>query len=266
MRLWKRVDGEPYMINPRLGVLALQALNPKRRKKMAHRHYGARHMAWVRSFRKKNRSRRSYRRRNPYPMAGVVSAIGNYRRRHHYKHNPSISGIARGTLGLPPLMPVVYGAGGFIGTAMVQGFVDTLVPATWKVNSDGSPSMIAKYGEIAASIGITTFASKMILGRGASAMAAVGGGIYALQQAVHDFLPGAIPGMHSYTPLKSYTPLRPSSAMGRGIETAGGQFPQLATRASMPQLAARDIGAKKSAGFADDGGMNVVAQRFRRFA
>jgi hypothetical protein len=261
MRLWKTVDGEPYMINPRLGILALQALNPKRRKKMA-KHYGARHMAWVRSFRKKNRHH--HRKHNPYPMAGTVAALGNYRR--HRKHNPGISSFARGTLGLPPVMPVVYGAGGFVATAATQGFLDTLAPAGYTASS----SMLAKYVEIGLGIVIVTWAAKHFFGGGASAFVAVGGGIFALQQAVHDFIPGMIPGMHAYTPLKSYTPVRrgQASTMGAVIESAGGSMPQLATRDSMPQLAAMrapDHGFKQSAAFAADGGMNVVAERFRRF-
>jgi hypothetical protein len=269
MRLWKRVDGEPYMINPRLGILALQALNPKRRKNMA-KHYGARHMAWVRSFRKKNKHHKHHRKHNPYPLAGTVAAIGNYHhKKHHRKHNPGgLAQIARGTLGLPPLMPVVYGAGGFVATAATQGFIDTLAPAGYQA----SQSMLGKYVEIALGIVIVTWAAKHFFGGGASAFVAVGGGIFALQQAVHDFIPGMIPGMHSYTPLKSYTPVRraQASTMGAYVESAGGEMPQLATRDSMPQLAAfrgmraPDQGWKNSAGFAADGGMNIVAERFRR--
>ena len=263
MRLWKHVDGEPYMINPRLGILALQALNPKRHRKTMAKHYGARHMAWVRSFRKKNRHYRKHRKHNPYPLAGTVSALANHRR--YRKHNPGgIGSFARGTLGLPPLMPVVYGASGFIATAATQGFIDTLAPAGYTA----STSMLAKYVEIGLGIVVVTWAAKHFFGGGAAAFVAIGGGIFALQQGAHDFIPGMIPGMHAYTPLKAYTPARRSGAstMGRQIESAGGEMPQLATRDSMPQLAARDIGAKNSASFADDGGMNVVAARFRRFA
>ena len=264
MRLWKNVDGEPYMINPRLGILALQALNPKGRKKMA-KHYGARHMAWVRSFRKKNRHHRRHRKHNPYPMAGAVTALANHRR--HRKRNPGVSAFARGTLGLPPAMPVVYGASGFVATAATQGFLDTLVP----VGYQASTSMMAKYLEIGAAIVIVSWAAKHFFGGGASAFVAIGGGIFALQQAAHDFIPGMIPGMHAYTPLKSYTPARRAAASTMGasvIESAGGAWPQLATRDSMPQLAAMrgpDQGFRNTATYAADGGMNVVAERFRRF-
>lgn len=261
MRLWKHVDGEPYMINPRLGILALQALNPKGRK-MA-KHYGARHMAWVRSFRKKNKHhRKHHRKHNAYPLAGTVAALNPHHRRHH-KHNPVM--LSRESLGLPPLMPVVYGASGFIATAAAQGFVDTLAPAGYQA----STSVLAKYVEIGLSIVIVTWAAKHFFGGGASAYVAIGGGIFALQQAVHDFIPGMIPGMHSYTPLKSYTPIRraQASTMGAIVESAGGAMPQLATRDSMPQLAAfraPDQGWKNSAAYAADGGMNIVAERFRR--
>jgi len=279
-RLWKVIDGEPYMINPRLGILAAEALttlNPKgkERRSMASKH-SRRHMAWVRSFRKKNRSRRRSRKHNPYPLAGAVVPLANYRRKRHRKHNPhrrrhrrhNPPGLLRGSIGLPPLMPVVYGAGGFIGTAMAQGFIDTLVP----VGYQASTSTLAKYAEIAASIVLVTWVAKKFVSPGAAAFAAVGGGIFAMQQAVHDFLPNVIPGMHAYTPLKAYTPISTRSQMGgfRGmravVESAGGGFPQLATRDGMPQLAFRapDQGFKDSAAYAADGGMNIVSERFRR--
>lgn len=229
-------------------------------------------MAWVRSFRKNSPRRRRRYRRNPYPMAGTVAALNPHRRRRHrmnphrrrrhYRRNPvGLGAIARGGLGLPPLMPVVYGAGGFIGTAMVQGFVDTLVPATWKSGSS-TQSLGVKYAEIAASIVIVTYAAKTFLNRGAAAMAAVGGGIFAIQQAAHDFAGGLIPGMHAYTPLRSYTPVR--NTLGRSVSSAGGAWPSLAKRRL--SLAAPDYGAMNSTAFAGDGGMNVVNARFRRFA
>lgn len=284
-RLWKRIDGEPYMINPRLGVLALQALNPPEKKRRMARKHGARHMAWVRSFRKNARHHRRRHRRNPYPLAGSVAALGNPRRRHHRKHNPhrrrrhyrhnppAIIGRAKTVLGLPGLMPVLYGAGGFIGTAAVQGFVDTLVPASWKTNTDGTPSMLTKYGEIVISIAVVSYVGKLIA-KGGATMAAVGGGIYAVQQAAHDFASGLIPGMHAYTPLKAYTPIRVSSTMGRFgamrstvAPSAEGQMPQLATRWGMPQLAAQAIGqVNVPVAFAADGAMNLQSTRFRRFA
>jgi hypothetical protein len=268
-RLWKVVNGEPYMINPRLGVLALQALNPKRRT-MARKH-GARHMAWVRSFRRKgNRSHhKKHRRHNPYPMAGTVAALAN--RRRHRKHNPGgVGGFLRGGIGLPPVMTILWSGAGFIATAAIQGFIDTLVPVSWKTNTDGSPNLMTKYGEIAASIIAVSWGGKQFVGPGPGSLMGIGGSVYAMQQAAHDFMQGVIPGMHSYTPLKSYTPLHPSSTMGNGIrgviESAGGSFPRLAGRDTMMNLAAPDYGFRNNANFADDGGMNIIQQRFQRFA
>ena len=271
-RLWKLVNGEPYMINPGLGVLSLP--NPKRRGKKMAKHWGARHMAWVR-HKKRNpsrrryhsRSRKSYRKHNPYPMAGMV--VNPYRRRKgRRRRNPvtSVLGSSRGALGLPPFMPVVWGGVGFIGTAMAQGFIDTLVPASWKTNTDGTPSMLTKYGEILASIVLVSFIGKKFLGKGG--ILGIGGGIYAATVAAHDFLPGVIPGMHSYTPLagfRAYVPITdgqsPFSLRGmrgvRGVATsAGGAF---------PQLAAPDQGFTNTANFAAHGAMNITAERFRRF-
>jgi hypothetical protein len=230
---------------------------------MAKRSRGARHMAWVRSFRKRNHRRR--RKHNPYPMAGTVAALANPRRRRRkhnphrrrHKRNPSVSAVARGMFGLPPLMPVVWGVTGLAGTAMVQGFVDTLVPASMKTNADGTPNLITKYVEIAGSIIAVSWIGKLVLGRGPAALLGIGGGIYGLTQLAHDFAPGMIPGMHAYTSIKSYTPLRPGSTMGRSVRSAGGGF---------PQLAAPDHGAANSADFAANGGMHLVGARFRRFA
>jgi hypothetical protein len=159
--------------------------------------------------------------------------------------------------GLPPLMPIVWGTAGLAGTAMITGFVDTLVPASMKTNTDGTPNLITKYIEIAGSIIAVTWIGKSFLGRGPAALLGIGGGIYAATQLAHDFAPNLIPGMHAYTPLKAYTPLRPGSTMGRSIQSAGG---------AMPQLAAPDHGAENNANFAANGGMHLVGSRFRRFS
>jgi hypothetical protein len=289
MKLWKYVQGEPYMINPRLGVLALQALNPHARRKESHtmptRSAMARHMAWVRGHKTNAKARRNPRhyyhrrhRRNPYPMAGTVAALNPHRRhyRHnpvanprrprHYRRNPAEISQGRQMFGLPPIQPVLWATAGFAATAMVQGFVDTLVPASMKTNPDGTPSLMVKYFEIAASIIGVTMLGKQFLGRGQAALLGIGGGVYAAGQIVHDLLPNVIPGMHAYTPLRSYTPLR---GVGRSIPYVGRSMPHLAqynTAASMPQLAAPSHGALNDAYFAADGAMNVAASRFRRFA
>lgn len=261
------------MINPRLGVLALQALNPKRGAKKMAKKWGRGHMAWVRSFQKNPHKRRkhSYRRRhkrNPYPMAGTVAALGNprrHRRRHHrgfFKRNPSI-GSSVTALGLPGFEQIIYGGVGFVGTAAVQGVIDNFMPT----GSNASTSTAIKYLEILGSIVVVSWIMKAVSGQAAGNLGAVGGGIFFAQQAAHDFAPGMIPGMHAYTPLKgpgmrAYTALHPSSTMGRSVGTAGGGMPQLALRGP---LRAPAFGAENTVESAPDGGMNIVQARFRRF-
>ena len=243
-RLWKVIDGEPYMINPRLGLLALSALNPKRKKKMAKRHYGARHMAWVRSH------RHGRRKRNAYPLAGPVVGLVNRRRRH--KRNPSRARAyatkARGFLGLPPIMPIVYGSGGYVAVAGLQGFVSPMLPDTWTKNADGTPNLLTKYGVLVGSLIATTWLGKMVLGPGPAALAGIGGGIYVISQAAHDFVPGAVPGMGAPLNLAAYTPV-----LTRQLSSYEGT------------LRASDFGAKNTAAFAPGGAADIVSQRFRRF-
>lgn len=260
-RLWKVFHGEPFMINPVLGVIGA-GVNPntkKRRvKKMARRSSrGARHMAWVRSFKRKNPRRRKYR-RNPYAMAGPVAAALNPRRRRrryasnprrrHYRRNPvSIRG-----LGLPPLMPIVYGGVGFAGTAWAEGFITGMLPLEWTGN------LLAKYAvKIGSVLGVTWLAG-MALGKAAKYMVGIGGGIYVIKSAAHDFVPGVIPGMEGVR-----GPLNLSAY--RRAHTGMGQPANLAAYREMRgprQLASPVFGAANTT--ATGGITNVVASRFRR--
>lgn len=247
-RLWKMVNGEPYMVNdPRIGILAL---NPKKGRSMArHRGRSARHMAWVRSFKR--------RKRNPYATAGTVMGLNPRRRRHGRKRNPSRARTyatkARGFLGLPPLMPVVYGVSGYVGVAGLEGVVTGFLPAEWVTDTaTGKKNMLTKYGVIAGSLIATTWIAKATLGAGPAALAGIGGGIYAVSQAAHDFAPGMIPGMHgAYLPIGTYNQIR--------------AYRQMRQPAQIGKLAAPDFGAQNTAYSAPDGGQNIVQQRFRRF-
>lgn len=255
-RLWKVIDGEPFMVNPALGILGSHAFNPRRkrgtrkaRRSLAtRRRTGRAHMAWVRSFRAKSR-RRSYRRRgrrNPFPVAGVVAnphrrrrrssyrrrnPVMRYRRRRHGRRNPSIMGLT-----LPPLQSVLYAGVGFAGVPMAEGFISRFVPSI-------GASTAGRYAiRIGAVLGLGMLA-KMILGREQGKMVAIGGGAYVLISAIREFAPGVVPGLSGYTmpTLGAYTSVR------------------------RPSLAAPAFGAQASAGFAPRGAQNVVAARFRRF-
>lgn len=272
-RLWRVINGEPYMINPHLGVIGL---NPKKgKKKMAAKKHGARHMAWVRSFRKKGKKnsprrvarrtarRVSRRKSNPYPMGGAVVAMNPRRRRRHgRKRNPARkrAGLrVRGFFGLPPVMPIVYASAGFIGSAGLQGFIwgsgtsAGMIPAEWKTNADGTENKLTKYAVLIGSLLATTWIGKMVFGPGPAALAGIGSGLYVVSQAAHDFIPGTIPGMNGplnlARPLNlaAYTTVRPSGNMG-----------------AYTSLRAPDYGAARSTRNAA-ASQNIVAARFRRF-
>ena len=249
MRLWKVIDGEPYMINdPRLGILSL---NPKRKGKGMAKRYGARHMAWVRSFQR--------RRKRNYVMAGPVLGL-NPKRRRRRKGNPSrvrhyarrAGTAARGFFGLPPIMPVVYGAGGFVAVAGLQGVITGFLPTDWVTDpTTAKPNMLTKYGILVVSLIGTTWIAKATLGAGAASLAGIGGGIYVISQAAHDFIPNMIPGMHQYAPIGTYQQIR--------------AYRQVRQYAPIGKLAAPDFGAQNTAASAPDGGANIVQARFRRF-
>lgn len=245
----------------------------------------SRRMAWVRSFkhnRRRHNPRRHYRlrtnrrrrhyRANPYPMAGTVASLagnprrrrrrhhyallGNRRHRRNYRRNPS-NGVRRilgaSYFGLPSLETVGWSVVGFSGTAAIQSMLwgttpgGGLIPSTWATNADGSESKLAKYGVLLGSVAITHMIVRAFRPAWAP-IATAGAGLFVASQAISDFLPGVVPGFRAYTPLHAYTPLRAYSRWGS------------------PQLASQNIGASNlPVGWNPNGGMDILAQRLRRF-
>jgi hypothetical protein len=122
-----------------------------------------------------------------------------------------------------------------------------LIPSSWALNADGSPSMMVKYGSLIGSVAIT-HALVRAFSSGSAATATLGGSLYAAAQVIHDLLPGVVPGLHAYTPLHAYTNLHAYHRFG------------------MPHLASQNIGASNlPVGWAGSGAMDIVAQRLRRF-
>lgn len=246
------------MENPHLVVL-----NPKRKKgsnKMARRS-GKAHMAYVRSFRKnpkkshrkaapkrkkklhyagriaknkyryvQNPRRRKYK-RNAFPIAGVLAN----RRRH--KRNPSMSIMG---FQLPPIKTVAYAAAGFMGTPMLESFVNKYLPASITTNALGRYAV-----KIGCVVGLT-YLAKTVIGREEAKVIAIGGGTYVAVSAINEFLVPKVTGTGSYnrsTSLGSY-----NRANGLG----------------MIGTATRSLG--EGAQTATGGGTNVTAMRFNRFA
>jgi hypothetical protein len=148
-------------------------------------------------------------------------------------------------------MPIVWGAGGYVATAFINKTVFAALPTTMTTDATtGQVSPLVKYAVLIASVIGTTWAAKSFLGPGAAAFAGVGGGIFVIAQAAHDFAPNVIPGMSSldlgsYANIKSYTRTRLNGVRGT--------------------LAAPDFGAQNTVEFAGDGGATIVPGRFRRF-
>jgi hypothetical protein len=247
-KLWKVIDGEPFLINPHLAIVG----NPKKGRK----HTMARRKRASTTGRKRSparRRRRTYR-RNPFTVPGVV--IGNPKRRHRkargfamnrkhrrksYRRNPAILGMQ-----LPALQTIAYVGIGFVGTPILEGFLASFMPTTF------ATSTLGKYViRIGSMLGIT-MAGRQLLGRQQGNLIAVGGGLYVATSLIKDFAPGMIPGIGAYVPGIAAYQTRLSAYQRR--------------LSAMPNgLAAPAYGARNTTDSAANGGMNVIAQRFRRF-
>lgn len=228
-RLWSYVNGEPFMINPRVGIL-----NPKKRgSKMAYR---KRKRATVGSVRRK---RTTKRRRNSWMTGGRVVPVANPRRRRRSTRrsvrrarrrstvlrNPRLFGVS-----LPPLSNVIYGGIGFAAPPMVEGFLSRFLPA------ELSASTLGKYAIRIGSVLGLGWAARQFIGVRESNSVMIGGTIYVAVSAVQEFAPGMLPGMGAYVPLGAYVPAlgsaeptpapRPVAALPAVYESSAAFFPQ----------------------------------------
>ena len=193
-RLWKHVDGEPFLINPSLTII-----NPKKRGgKMAARRKRRRRATPAR----RRISRRRPLKRNAYALAGPVIG-GNPRRRRRRRsakprlargawrrrvqRNPKLFGIT-----LPPLQSVVFASAGFIAPPMLEGFLGQFMPVEMQTN------VLGKYALRIASVLGLTWITKSFVGASEAKMVALGGSAYVLTTAVSEFAPDLIPGMSAY--------------------------------------------------------------------
>lgn len=257
-KLWDYYDGEPFMENPPMAIInplkygrrisrgKYEYINVKKRKvaKVAKRRTKKRSapkITVIRTVSKRKSHRRKGARRNPFPIAGVAV---NPRRRKH-RRNPAILGI-----NLPPLNQVLYAGAGFIAPPMVEGFINRFLPTEIKSNTFG------RYGVKVASVLGLTFLAKQVLGVNEAKMVAVGGGAYILTSAVNEFMPQLTMSSYRTGSIGKYT------GMG-AYHSLNGAMPGLAR--NLPQLAGPVWGARNAAGIDPTGGVNVIAQRFRRF-
>jgi len=142
---------------------------------------------------KKRVARRVYKAKHAtYRKArrGVV-LLNPRRRRYHrrYRRNPSLGSLFSG----PMIKTVAYAAGGMIGTPMVEGFINGMLPASLQGN------VFSKYGvKIGAAFGLG-FAADKLLGREAGRAVYIGAGIYVGMSLLKEFAPTLLPaGTGSY--------------------------------------------------------------------
>lgn len=202
--------------------------------------WGKSHMAWVRSFAKKSRNpkrRRHYHARVHHRQSNPPALL-NKRRSRRYSRNPRLFGFQ-----LPSISDAIYGAGGFVGVPLLEGVASSFLP----VSITQSP--IGKWAVRVGAVIAETMVAKMVLGKRAASVVAIGGGSYVLVSAIKEYAPTMIPGLQAYTP-----------GGRRGGLSAYAQGGQVAA-----QLAAPAFGAIRTNAFAGRGAQNIVAARFRRF-
>ena len=150
---------------------------------------------------------------------------------------------------IPPLKLVALGAAGFVGTPMLEGFLAGVLP----VSITGTT--LGKYAtRIASGLGLM-WISKMIMGRAASMSVGIGSGIYIATSMVREFAPNLLP---AGTTLSAY--VAPSRNFGRSMASYARP-----TSRTFNTLGAANYGAMMTTNAAPAGGMNLVAQRYRRF-
>ena len=208
-RLWKRFSGEPFLVNPHLFIVnskgrkkKVMAKRKSRKRRTPPRNAKGRFVKRVaakatrrRSVRRAaprrvSRSRRrvsASRRRGSVIRAPRHSVIltNPRRRRRSYRRNPAI--LSKLGLSNPTLKVVGFTVGGMVGTPFVEGFAQTVIPASI------SSTKIGSYAVKLASALAVSFAVGKVFGREAGRSAFIGGASYIAVQAFREFVPGVLP-------------------------------------------------------------------------
>jgi len=261
MRLWDNYDGEPFMQNPRLGILSLANKPHKRgkkgRKRMAKRRQPAalrRYWATHRKGRKRSAPKRRRRARRNWANSGAMVGINPHRkhhrrrrhhavarhRRHHYRRNPAFLGIS-----IPPIRTVAFGALGFASPPLVQGFLTSMAPSVMQTAM--SAGMIGKYAVKVGSVALTSWLTHRFISASDGNAVAIGGSINIGLSLINDFAPGFLPAnpLSAYVPthpgMRAYLPTRPglrAVAPIRQLRPAIGGQPRV-----MPVGSAANVGS-----------------------
>lgn len=213
-------------------------VNPRRRT-----HH--RKAAPARARRRNPSRRRSPRRRRNWIAPGMVVAANPRRRRrsgrrnparkHHRRHarrNPALFGI-----GMPSIKTVAFGAVGFVGPSMVNGFLTSTFPTV--MSQITGWGIAGKYVVKAGAVLGLTWLTKRFVGANEANAVMVGGGANILISLANDFAPGILPAnpLSMYLPnrpgMQAYTPVRPGLQGLRAVPVASiptaTQFPNMGT-------------------------------------
>jgi hypothetical protein len=256
--LWNFYDGEPFMENPHLAVVG----NPYKvgsiveRKKTGFRKISERKGKKTMAYKKRGKkgtSRRRRARKNPFPTAGLainprrrrktytmrknrkgVYAYNPRRRRHHHRkarRNPAVLGVT-----LPPISMIAWGAGGFVGTPMVESYLNRFLPA------EVTTSVLGRYAvKIGTVLGLT-YLVKHVLGQKEAFPVALGGSMYVVTSAINEFAPQLLqlpaPTTTTTPTVQAYRGGMIRAYRGGMIQTGVGAYgPSTNLARALPQLA-----------------------------
>lgn len=223
--LWNYFDGEPFMENPRLGILALgnkphqrgkkgKTMAKRRRKGMRQPAALRRYWATHRKGRKRSSPRRRRRARKNWANSGAMVPVNrprkrhrrrrnyamnpHHRRRRHYRSNPAFLGLH-----IPPVRMVLFGGLGFASPPLVQGFLTSLAPSIMQTATNAG--IVGKYAIKVGSVALTSWVVSRFVSRSDGNSVAIGGFINVGLSLIQDFAPGFLPA----NPLSAYVPVRP---------------------------------------------------------
>lgn len=280
-KLWDFHGGEPFMENPHLAIIG----NPFKvgsiieHKKQGFRKISERKGSKIMAYKrrgKKNSPRRKKARRNPIPGGGLmlnprkrtyhmkrnkrgVYAHNPRHRRHRARRNPALLGVM-----LPPINMIAWGAGGFIGTPMVESYLNRFLPA--EVTSNVLGRYAVKIGTV---LGLT-YLVKQVLSAKEAFPVALGGSLYVVTSAINEFVPqltqapAPAPTVQAYRSgmIKAYRGGMIATGIGAYSQTglANRALPGLAQPSQMMPRFDIDSSGMKNPVFADPRFTNQVAR------
>ena len=209
--IWDYIGGEPWIENPRLGIVNGPE-RPKRRSSKVKRARNKKGQFKKGGGRKPARrncpspAKRAPARRNPWAGGGAMinkprrrAAAKPKPRRKARRNPPRIFGLT-----MPSVNQVLFTGVGFIGTPMAEGMLGQLGPLANLQNTTAG-----KYAVRVGTVLVLSLATRQFIGTAESRSVMLGGAIYVMSTAAADagWLPG-VPGrdLEAYVPQANQVP------------------------------------------------------------